>query len=496
MTDGLAPAAELVGRRYEAVMLLGAGGMGRVYLAVWRGAAGFARLVAVKQAHTHAVNGPELRRSFVREARLAAAIRHANVVAVLDVEEQDSDVTLVLEYVEGVSLAELVVHAGRLSPALAGRIVLDVARGLHAAHETRDVQGRPLSIVHRDVSPHNVLVGRDGVARITDFGVAQVARDAWAEQGGRMQVRGKLAYMAPEYLERGACDHRADIFSLGVVAWEAFVGERLFRGERDTETIRRVLLTNTARASERARHLPRALDEILARALARDPRDRFQTCRDFAEALETVLREQKLHASPEQVSMLVEARVGHVLDARRRAARGHLERDADDPVLGRSLDEATAELSALAARPDGLSGVEPRIGRTHATGTMSVPSSVPTAPSRATGARFKLHALAGAVLIGVLCTTSVYLGGGLLAGSVPVLNRVPLNAMLMGLAQARTLAGARAPSIPPLARPTPTRFSPKTGRAARPGRASSRESVPKSAVVSDKAPPNPYRERR
>lgn len=492
MTDRLAHQVDLAGSRYEAVMLLGSGGMGRVYLAVWRGAAGFARLVAVKQAHTHAVNGPELRRSFVREARLAAAIRHANVVAVLDVEEQDSDVTLVLEYVEGVSLAELVMHAGRLSPALAGRIVLDVARGLHAAHETRDVQGRPLSIVHRDVSPHNVLVGRDGVARIADFGVAQVARDAWAEQGGTRQVRGKLAYMAPEYLERGACDHRADVFSLGVVAWEAFVGERLFRGERDTETIRRVLLTNTARASERAGHLPRALDEILARALARDPRDRFQTCRDFAEALEAVLHEHKLHTPPEQVSMLVEASVGHVLDARRRAARGHLERDADAPVLGRSSDETTAELSSMAGRLDEMPGVEPRIGRTHETGTMSVPS----VPPRATGRRLKLHALAGAVLVGMIGTTWVYLDSRVLAGSVAVLNRLPPGAILTGNVQARALDVASAPRSAPRERPAPVRFSPKKGRASRPPRPSAKESAPKNAVVSDKAPPNPYRERR
>jgi serine/threonine-protein kinase len=459
--------------RYEPVSLLGSGGMGSVYLAVWRGGAGFSRLVAMKKAHAGLMHRPEARKSFVREARLAAAIRHANVVAVLDVEEEDEGVTLVLEYVEGVSLSELARHSGPLRPALAGRILLDVARGLHAAHETFDAHGRPLAIVHRDVSPHNILVGRDGVARITDFGVAQVARDSRAEDSDGTRLKGKIAYMAPEYLEHGSCDRRADVFSLGVVAWEVFVGERLFRHEREIETIRRVLEGDIAPVSTRARHLPSALDAVVGRALARDPHRRFASCREFAQGLEAVLHEHGLRASPEELSAAVEAAAGEVLEARRVAARAHLAHDAT-PVLGRAADEPTAELSAVDRVPD----------RQTETGSMSVPSA--PLRSRPKQRMAKAAFLGATLLAGAALISTLIVGRSrhLLVHGVPAPARLAgQHAQALVQRSAAERASSRAPSARPVrpSRPRPVR------------QATRREPSAESRPGTDKAPPNPYR---
>ena len=199
----------LVGR-YEVHDRIAAGGMATVHLGRLLGAAGFSRTVAIKRLHDGYAKDPEFVAMLLDEARLAALIRHPNVVPTLDVVAEDDELLVVMEYVEGDSVAhltKLAQSAGQRVPVpFAAAILAQALHGLHAAHEARDKKGEPLGIVHRDVSPQNILVGVDGVARVLDFGIAKAASRATSTEDG--QVKGKTAYMAPEQLQHGAVDRR------------------------------------------------------------------------------------------------------------------------------------------------------------------------------------------------------------------------------------------------------------------------------------------------
>lgn len=277
--------------RYELLEPIGEGGMATVHLGRARGAHGFERLVAVKICH------PFLRRDeafvgrFLEEARLAARIRHPNVVPTIDVGEEGDDLYLVMEWIEGDRLSKLIARGmsegARIPPAIVVRIVADTLAGLSAAHTLADEAGAPLSIVHRDVSPHNVLVGVDGAARIADFGLAKaLAKSAVSRDG---ELRGKLAYMAPEQLLAMDITAQVDVFAAGVVLWEALTGERLFAGETDAETINLVLRREVPPPSSIVPGLPPALDAVVERALARDPAQRWADAHEMQLALEAAL---------------------------------------------------------------------------------------------------------------------------------------------------------------------------------------------------------------
>ena len=242
------PGPNLVGRqlgRYEIVSFIASGGMASVYAARALGMAGFERLVALKVLHPHLAHEHEFITMFLDEARLAARIRHPNVVATLDISSTEAEgFYLVMEYVEGDHLGRLLGGAarmggGRLPVPVVLRIVADALQGLGAAHELVDADGRLLQLVHRDVSPHNLLVGLDGVARLTDFGVARAEVRLAATRDG--QFKGKLGYMSPEQIAAGACDRRSDLFAMGVVLWEALAGRRLFRADDTVGMLRAVL---------------------------------------------------------------------------------------------------------------------------------------------------------------------------------------------------------------------------------------------------------------
>ena len=203
----------------------------------------FLRLHAVKRLHSHLLDDADVRAMFLEEARIAGLLRHPNVVSVTDVGEDAAGPFLVMDYVEGVSVAALIEHTraqAELVPLdVALRIAIDVARGLHAAHELTAPDGRPLSLVHRDVSPQNVLLGFDGVARVTDFGIAKaMGRSARTSTG---ILKGKLGYMAPEQLRFSGQDRRSDLFAFGVVLYELLTARRLYPGQRGEETARRIL---------------------------------------------------------------------------------------------------------------------------------------------------------------------------------------------------------------------------------------------------------------
>ncbi|MBX3219378.1 MAG: serine/threonine protein kinase [Labilithrix sp.] len=325
-----APAAST---KYETLAVIGQGGMATVALGRVRGAAGFTRLVAIKRAHVHL--GDETA-SMQREAALVSRLHHPNVVRVLDVVEEGSELVLLLDYVEGGSLADLVQRAAdvgleaRTRMRAFVRIVVDVAAGLDAAHRATDDEGRMLGLVHRDVSPSNVLVGTDGVARLTDFGIAK-ALETSRDRTETGHLKGKIAYMAPEYVESQLADAYGDQFALGVVAWEALAGTRLFRGPTEIETLKRVVAARVPSLAEIRPELA-PIDPVIARALARLSDERHASAQDFGAALEAAARKADLVASHVEVARLVETLLGDELERRRAAARGHGDPSASSSV--------------------------------------------------------------------------------------------------------------------------------------------------------------------
>src|ERR1700733_2322727 len=256
--------------------------MATVHIRRLLGPVGFSRTVAIKRLRSDLAEEPEFVAMFLDEARLAARIRHPNVVPTLDVVAVAGELLLVMEYVQGESLSRLmrtVTEKGaRPPPAIVASIMAGVLHGLHAAHEARDERGEPLGVVHRDVSPQNILVGADGVARLVDFGVAKATGRLQTTSEG--QIKGKLSYMPPEQIQGQRVDRRADVYSAGVVLWEMLTGERLFMGENQGNTVQRVLLGDAPPPSRKVAGLPIAIDDVVLRALSREPSDRFSSARE------------------------------------------------------------------------------------------------------------------------------------------------------------------------------------------------------------------------
>ena len=290
MREPPASRGRLVGR-YVVHDRIAAGGMATVHVGRLLGAAGFSRTVAIKRLHDAYAKDPDFVAMLLDEARLAASIRHPNVVPTLDVVAEDDELLVVMEYVEGDSVAhltKLTLNAqARIPIAFAAAIVAQALHGLHAAHEARDKNGEPLGIVHRDVSPQNILVGIDGVARVLDFGIAKAASRATSTEDG--QIKGKTAYMAPEQLQHGAVDRRTDIFAASVVLWELITGKRLFFADSPTEIMARVLTGPIEPPQKYAPELPAALAAITMRGLERDANARFSTAEEMAIAIEEAI---------------------------------------------------------------------------------------------------------------------------------------------------------------------------------------------------------------
>jgi len=343
--------------RYELLAKIASGGMGTVYVGRLRGAAGFSRLVAIKRAHPHLLEDANFSRMLIKEAELASAISHPNAVAVVDVESFEGELLLVMDYVHGVPLSQLIQafdpQEQPLPPAVAIRIVLDACAGLQACHDACDEDGQPLRLVHRDVSPQNVLVGVDGQGRLTDFGIAksQLRDDKLTATGS---VRGKTGYMAPEYVAEGKLDHRSDVFAAGVVLWEAIAGKRLFRGATDLETLKNLTETDAPLLSEAAPWVGDTFDDVVATALCREPEGRFSSADAFGNALEKVARSGDLVARHRVVGELVHELFGDELSERRaRLVHDEAQTHTVTAALGDTRPEpSTLEASNLATRPE------------------------------------------------------------------------------------------------------------------------------------------------
>jgi eukaryotic-like serine/threonine-protein kinase len=273
--------------RYELIRPIAAGGMATVHVGRVVGAGGFQRVVAIKVMHAHIASDPDFVAMFLDEARLAAGIRHPNVVATLDIEQIPDSLFLVMEYVEGLAISALmksIRKRGVMLPIpVALRIVLDTLSGLHAAHELLGADGRPVGLVHRDVSPQNVLVGVDGIARITDFGVARAEARISSTRGS--QVKGKVPYMSPEQLHAEVVDRRSDVWAVGVVLWEMLTGRRLFHAPNDGALVAAVLRGASHHPHEVRPEVPAAIGDVCMQALS-PLAQRFVSAAEFADELE------------------------------------------------------------------------------------------------------------------------------------------------------------------------------------------------------------------
>jgi len=329
--------------RYVLFAELASGGMATVHLGRLRGQAGFSRTVAIKRSHPGFAKDPEFVSMFLDEARIAARIQHPNVVPVLDVEARDGELFLVMDYVHGESLARLwrLCEGRPIGPAIAGRIAADMLNGLHAAHNARSERGSLLEVVHRDVSPQNVLVGVDGVARVTDFGIAKAVNRIQTTHEG--QLKGKLSYMAPEQLEEKHVDARTDVYATSVVLWELLTARRLHTSADAGATITRILTGKLPPPSRVARDIPPELDALVMRGLARDPSERFGSAQEMAVALERTLR----LAIPAEVAEWVESLAHESLEKRARLV-AELE-TSDSDVDHRERGSAHAHELARAA---------------------------------------------------------------------------------------------------------------------------------------------------
>jgi serine/threonine protein kinase len=355
--------------RYRLYGEIASGGMATVHFGRLVGTGGFAKTVAIKRLHPHFAKIPEFVTMFLAEARLAARIRHPNVVQPLDVLQIDEEVFLVMEYIDGESLSRQVqtmtTTGARVPLHISVAILCNVLHGLHAAHEAKNDKGEPLGLVHRDVSPQNILVGIDGVARVIDFGIAKAADSVQITRDG--ELRGKLWYMAPEQLNGGKITRKVDLYAASVVLWEVLTGERLFDADNKSAVLENILHRPVPPPSEIAPDLPGDLDAIVLRGLARDPDDRFASAREMALALE----ERIVLANPSSIGTWVEAVSAKAL-AKRAARMAEIERVPAGPSSG--TEEIVSEMILASHR-----GEEPSTRSWKGTLQGSAPPSAPAA---------------------------------------------------------------------------------------------------------------------
>jgi serine/threonine-protein kinase len=281
--------------RYELLKKLAAGGMGQVYLARQKGPVGFQKLLVVKRLLPHLSEDDEFIQMFLDEARIAALLNHPNIAQIYDLGEVDGIYYIAMEYVHGEAIAEVnkraIQRKGSMPLALKCRVISDAAAGLDAAHHARSPSGRKLALIHRDVSPQNVLVGFNGSVKLIDFGVAKATGKLSQTTAG--QIKGKHAYMSPEQAKGEPLDHRSDVFGLGTVFYELLTGTRLFKRESELATLKAVVSAKIPAPSEAAPAIPKALDAVVLKALARNRDERYATAGDMQLAIEDFLFKQQ-----------------------------------------------------------------------------------------------------------------------------------------------------------------------------------------------------------
>ncbi|MCA9601821.1 MAG: serine/threonine protein kinase, partial [Myxococcales bacterium] len=341
--------------RYEALLRIGRGGMAEVFAGRVRGEAGFQKLVAVKRMLPHLADDEKFAAMFLDEARLAANISSPHVVSTLDLgRSEDGSLYLVMELIIGVTLSSLLRNAAKgakqIPVGVAVEILAQAAQGLHDAHEARTPAGTPLGIVHRDVSPQNVLIGADGRARITDFGVARAMLRRTDTTTG--ELKGKLAYFSPEQVSDDHIDRRSDVFALGIVAWETLTGRRLFKAENPLALLDRITNMPIPSVTKFHADVPAEVDAVVQKALERDREKRFASTQDFSNALREAARQTLPLPDRSVMSAFVQEAAGDRLKRMEESIRVALDDTrASNPPGG---------AGSLSAFPDAGSGVTMR----------------------------------------------------------------------------------------------------------------------------------------
>ena len=305
---GAARVGETFGR-YQLLGLLGQGGMGRLYIAERRGIQGFVKIVALKRIQPHLADSKQLREMFLNEARIAARLEHPNIVATYELGEVDGNYFISMEYLPGEDLSAIIAGCqdGRMPIDVAAALTQQAAQGLHYAHEARDGHGKPIGLVHRDVSPRNIFVTYHGIVKLLDFGVVRGPEKQKSVPG---VFKGKYGYCAPEQLEGRAIDRRTDVFCLGIALWECLTGARLFDGPNDAATIDAVRSRPIEPPSALRPEVPPEIDAITVRALSRDPDKRFRTAHDMSEELDRYLIGQDDRPTSKSVGRWMESIFG------------------------------------------------------------------------------------------------------------------------------------------------------------------------------------------
>jgi serine/threonine-protein kinase len=340
------------------------------------------RLVAVKAMLPELARHSDFRAMFLGEGQIVRSIDHPNVVKVHEVSEDRGILYMAMEWVEGDSLRTLIKEAKRrraIPAEMAVKIIADTAAGLHAAHELRGWDGELRNIVHCDVSPHNILVGLDGQAKLVDFGVANATAHTELEGGDR--IKGKFGYMSPEQASAGKIDRRSDVFALGIVLYELTTGERLFRGENAAHTLELVKSGRIPPPQDVYAKYPEGLALIVKRALARNVNERFQTAAEFRDALEHYLKDERIMVSPAGVGQLVKRVLGPRIEQQRQALREALT-TADGMVTAGLVPEHSATPDRSPS--DRVSG---HFGSDRASGHFGLPSEPPTSGSQYSNSR-------------------------------------------------------------------------------------------------------------
>lgn len=322
--------------------------MATVYLASVRGPMGFEAEVALKLTHPHLRESTEFAADLLEEAKLAVRIRHRNVAAVIDAGVDPLGVFLVMEYVEGDTLSGLSKGSKPLPKKMALRVLVDALAGLHAAHELREDDGRLLGVVHRDFTPHNILVGTDGVARLTDFGIAKAATRLGHTRTGL--VKGKIGYMAPEQARGGLLDRRCDVWAAGVIAWEILAAKRLYPIDDDVGTLLKVATEVPPRLRSVDASIHADIDEAVASALNRNVDTRCPSALAFARQLGAACKAHGLLAETEEVAEWMALMVGAKLAVRREDLARAKERRASEPPPS-SMETPVARPAEMPAPP-------------------------------------------------------------------------------------------------------------------------------------------------
>jgi serine/threonine-protein kinase len=412
--------------KYQLLRKIASGGMGQVFLALEKGA-GFERLVVLKLILPHLSEDEDFLSMFLEEARLVARLAHPNLITILDLTEIDNRYCLAMEYVQGEDVRRLEKHArlaGKPLPVgLALRIIAEAAAGLDYAHQARDAQGKPLRLVHRDVSPQNILVGFDGGVKVIDFGVAKAAGST--SQTATGVLKGKYPYMSPEQANGQHVDARSDLFALGVVMWELITGRRLFKGESDLMTLRLVRDCQVPPPSQLNPKLPPGLDDLVLKALAPSPDARFQDCAAFRLAIEDYILQYRLPASNAHLSAYLRDLYAERIS--RESDPLNLDQLAEDTDLdSKSNPSSRSSIRSLSQRP-------PPAPPPSSTGTPVVPPPKPVSNSNGNNRhtqsiapvpapRRRIPLVAGAATVGVLLLAA---GGAVIFRNRPTVEPVP-----------------------------------------------------------------------